>query len=315
LRELLSKVVASKGTSFGIFVALLAFLVVALMNALLKMAREGMPTMEVVFLRYLIGSLVLFCLVGRQPFRSLVPKGSTKFHFSRAILGTIAITCYTYSAKYLKLGDFTALSYTNPLFLAILASIFLKEQIPKVRWFAIALGFIGVLLIAQPERGGVSIAAVVLLFGCLSAASSDIFVRILTRRQSSSSIVLVFFTIAWIMVLPVMPFIWKNPTPVFWCLLIALGFISALGHTLFTKGLQLLPASLFSPFSYTSLIWTMIFAFCVWGDIPTARGIFGTLFIIADGCLAVISARGSLKQNGLEVYKNTKSVQLVDKTN
>jgi len=262
----------------------------------MKAARESLPSLEIIFLRTLVGSLLLIpFLVGQNP-KTLIEKGTFKFHFARASLGTVAMVCFAYAFKHMRLADGTAIGYTNPLFLAILARIFLKEKIPQVRWLAIALGFVGVVMVAQPDNGIISFAAVILIFGCVTAAASDIFVRVLTAFQSSLSIVAVFSMLSTVLLLPVMPFVWRNPDPFVWLLVILVGLGGAASQLLFTKALQLIPASLVAPFSYTSLVWVVILGFVFWHDVPTPKGILGTLFIIADGCLAVLSSRHVLRK-------------------
>jgi drug/metabolite transporter (DMT)-like permease len=252
---------------------------------------------EIVFLRTFIGALVLIPLVYKQPFSNIIAKGTIKFHFARASLGVIAMVCFAYAFKHLRLADGTAIGYTNPLFLAILAFLFLKEKIPKIRWLAIALGFLGVILVAQPDSGVISFAALVLVFGCIIAAASDIFVRILTGWQSSLSIVVVFSALSSLLLLPAIPFVWKTPDPFVWMLCILIGIGGAATQLLFTRALQLIPASLVAPFSYTSLVWVVMLGYAFWGDVPTARGVLGTLFIIADGCLAIASSRKFLRKS------------------
>jgi drug/metabolite transporter (DMT)-like permease len=133
------------------------------------------------------------------------------------------------------------------------------------------------------------IASLVMLVGCVAAASSDIVAKTLTGekwRMQSTSIVLIFFCLSALMLLPVMPFIWQTPDLRHVGLLAVVGVAGVTFQLLLTRALSLSKASAIAPFSYTSLIWATMLGFAFWKDLPAGSELLGVLFIVADGLLA-----------------------------
>ncbi len=275
----------------GLFFAFSAYLFSVLRNVAIKKVCESLPFIEVAFAQFAFGAIFLIPIIPKLSLKALVPEGTGKLHLARASLGVVAITLFIYAIPYLPLSVYMALSYTNPLILAVLSLIFLRESIPALRWLAIGLGFIGVLLIAHPQTSASHFATCVLMLGCLSAASSDIFVKTLSSKQSSSSIVFNFFTLGSLTLAPFLLFVWRTPTLIGVVLLVCIGLVGVLSQLALTKAFSYIPASLVAPVSYTSLIWATSFGFMFWHEFPSSIEILGSLCIIADGFLAYFSAR------------------------
>ena len=118
-----------------------------------------MSTFEILFFRSLIGVLVVLPFIMRNRFRDL---RTTKFRFHgcRALVHFSAQLCWMYGIIHLTLSDLTLIEFTVPVFTAVLAVMFLGETMWRHKWIATLLGFVGVLIILQPEgicvqRGGV----------------------------------------------------------------------------------------------------------------------------------------------------------------
>ena len=147
------------------------YFVVALFSAVVKVARENIPTGIVISVRYLIGALILFtCVGGWSQVKENLRITESLGHIRRAGLELMSFFCMAYAAPYLSLADFTAISFTIPLLLAILSRFILGEHIPYLRIIAMIFGFLGVVIVVRPGTSQFSFEMVVLLVGCLFAA-------------------------------------------------------------------------------------------------------------------------------------------------
>ena len=275
----------------GVIYALLAFVIQSSVVAAVKYVGTELPTVQVVCSRFLIG--FLFCLVlahRRGGITSVLPNSRWSLHILRGLLGLGAVVCFYYAIPLISLADYTALGFTNPLMLALLGWWFLREDMPLMRWAAIACGVVGVLLVVKPGFETVSYAVLVMLLGCLLAASSDIVVRILSRSTESLTIVSTFFGISALISSIALIWVWKTPSSYSqWIVLFLVGIGSVLFQLLWTKALAELPASAASPFSYTQIVWALLFDILLWKTYPDTLGMVGTAFIMADGILAYVS--------------------------
>jgi drug/metabolite transporter (DMT)-like permease len=279
----------------GVFFALVAFFLGASCSALIKSATTFLPYIQIVFVRYALGALIAFVFLGAKDKSGLMSLRHGMLHFQRAVLGMGAFISFVVSLHYTPLSVWTALSFTNPLMLAVLAAIILKERVSALRWLAILLGFSGVLIIVEPHETAGYLPIVLLILGCLSAALSDIAVRKLSSSYSSAVIVFIFFTICSILLLPVVPFFWRTPNFIELILLISIALCGLGSQLCLTKAIQTTSASSVAPFAYTSLLWTTVFGYLFWNELPTLKESAGILLIVADGILAYITIRKSSK--------------------
>jgi drug/metabolite transporter (DMT)-like permease len=278
------------GRLSGAHFAILAFLLFSLATAGVKQIGNDLPTFEIAFFRFLLGVIVLGC-VAPSSLRLLVPKSAIGLYIARSLLGCAWIACSFYATPLLPLANVTALGYTSPLILAVLAGIVLRERIPVLRWVAIALGFTGVLIVARPEAHAPLSPALIILGGCICAAIGDLIVRVLAKTQSAQAITASYFGLSTLMFLPVVLFIWRTPSVLDWWLLAVVGVFGALAQLALAESLKRTAASIVAPFAYTSLAWAVLIGWFAWGERPTLSGIGGGLLTIADAAFVWVSTR------------------------
>lgn len=133
----------------GVKYMLLASLTFAFMGAFAKLASESLPSLEVVFFRNIAGVIIILIAIMKTP---LVQKGGRPFLlFFRGFMGFAALLAFFYNIAHIPLGDAMTYSKTSPIFTAIFAYIFMKEQLSLRGWGAVFIGFIGILFITQPS--------------------------------------------------------------------------------------------------------------------------------------------------------------------
>lgn len=265
---------------------LVAMLLFAALDATAKHLAATFPVPMLVWARYTLHCLLMVALLApRLGWRLL----ATRRPLAQVVRGLMltATTGFGIAAlARMPLAETTALVFITPLLVTVLAGPLLRERIPPARWWAVAAGFVGVLLIARP--GGAMDAAGVGL--ALLAALAYSLYQILTRALSGSEspVTLLFYTalVGSAAMSLGAPLYWGGPLPdAHQALLIAsLGLYGGTGHFLLIRAFALAPASLLSPFLYVQLIWATLLGLIVFGHWPDAWALAG-MGIIAGGGL------------------------------
>jgi drug/metabolite transporter (DMT)-like permease len=205
-----------------------------------------------------------------QAGRSLLLLGSTALNF--------------FALKYLQLTETMSIMFSTPFLVALLAGPLLGERVGPQRRAAIAVGFIGVLIITRPGLGGLHPAAFLSLAGAVCYALYSIATRILASYDSSATTMFYSGFAGLLLATPLMPFVWSVPdSPLVWAMMVVVGALGALGHWLLILAHARAPAPVLSPFIYTQIIWMIALGFVVFGDLPDGWTLVGASVVIASG--------------------------------
>ena len=261
-----------------------AVAVFSVMDALLKFLAGRYPPMQVAALRGAtsLPFMVLPLLIARR-LRDLVPR-RWPMHLLRGALYVVTLVAFIYAVRALSLANAYALFLSAPLIVAALSAPLLKEQVGWRNWLAILVGLAGVLVMLRPNAAGLAnVGALAALIGACAYALSAIAVRVLTRTDTTASVV--FWTVSLMTVLASLIAApgWVSIEPAHWKLLIALGACGALGQYLFTEAFRSAPPAVVAPFEYTSLLWGIAIDRVVWQVLPSARVCVGGGIVIASG--------------------------------
>jgi drug/metabolite transporter (DMT)-like permease len=187
-------------------------------------------------------------------------------HLLRSMAGLGGMYCFFYVIAQLQLSEAFLLMSTAPLFIPIIAYLWIHEPVePKVRG-AIITGFIGIILILKPGMGVLRpIAFIGLGAGILGALA-----MVSIRRMSSTepTIRIVFYFTVFGTLISAVPLFWSWQTPKgeIWWLLILMGLLAAVGQFLLTKGYSLAPAAQVGPFTYGNVVFATFFGWIFWGE-------------------------------------------------
>lgn len=273
----------------GIALRLLTALLLAIMFSLVKLAStRGVNIVETLFYRQCGSALCAAGLVAAGPgFKSLHSR-RVGAHIGRMALGTVAMALNFAAMIMLPLAEATAIGFSVPIFSTVLAALVLGEPTGKWRWGAVGAGFIGVLLIVQPGRGGVPLSgAAVALVAALLTASVTIVIRQLGKTERAST------TVFWFAVSSLVPLgllmLWfaRAHEPVTWAIVGGLALAGGLAQLTLTGALRLAPVALVMPMDYTSLIWAALLGAWIFAETPTPWIWVGAPIIIASGLVIV----------------------------
>ena len=270
---------------YGMGLRLTGVAALSVMMALIKLVGDrGVVLGEIMFWRqgFAVPVILLWVMIGP----GLATLRTKRFgaHAKRATFGLTAMLLNFWSILLLPLAEATTFGYTVPLFATLLSALVLKERVRLHRWSAVALGFVGVLIVAQPGSGHIPLAGAA---AGLSAAALvglvSIQIRELTRTDPPATIAFWFSLISCV---PLFPFLLWTQTPhdgETWALLAGIGILGGLGQIAITSSLKYAPVSTVISMDYSSLIWASLAGWLIWNQLPSDATWIGAPVIIASG--------------------------------
>lgn len=261
-----------------------AVLFFALLDTSAKWLSVHMDPVQVVFARY-AGSMVMVLMLlnpwsrpgvlrTKRPWlqgvRSLLLLGSTMLNF-------IAV-------KYLQLAETVSIMFAGPLLVALVAGPMLGEWPGPRRLAAIAVGFLGVLVITRPGLGGMHPAAWLSVFGCVCYSFYSLATRQLAAFDPPETTMVYSGVAGTLAMLPLIPFFWSMPeTPLVWLVMLGTGLLGGFGHWLLILAHRLAPATVLAPFIYSQIVWMIVLGWFVFGQFPDRWTFVGAAIVIASG--------------------------------
>jgi len=282
----------------GIGLKLLSALLFALMSALVRKLGDVAPVGQMVFFRSAFAIppvLAIYAMRGElmTALRTSRPLGQ----LGRGSLSVCGMFSNFAALTRLPLADVTAITFASPLITVMLAAVILKERVRIYRWTAVAVGFVGVIVMLVPHfdmshyagAAGAS-AALGSLFAIAAAvfnAGTVIQTRRLTQSEATSSIVFYFSLICAIAGALTLPFDWYTPTAAELAGLIMLGMIGGLAHIFLTESYRHAAASVVAPFDYSAMLWALILGYWLFGELPSALVYVGAAIVIGAGLFVI----------------------------
>lgn len=266
----------------------LRLLAVAVLSTLMMLVKytagTGVRLPEILFWRQVPSVLLIF---GWLTMRGEIDRLRTQrlgSHARRAMLGLTGMF-FTFGAPLLlPLAVSTTLGFTTPVFAVILSALLLRERVGPVRWLAVALGFAGVVIIAQPGHALIPpFGAFVGIGAGFLVALISIQVRDLGRTDEPLSIVFWFAALSSPLLLAALPFTYTHHSAWQWFLLIAGGVLGCVGQLLLTASLRYGQVASVIVMDYSALVWATLYGWLVWSELPPAATWWGAPVIIAAG--------------------------------
>ena len=288
-------------TLLGISLKLLATLTLSLMAALVKTVSETVPTGQIVFYRSFFALVpLLIWLAWRNELIDAVRTRNFAGQMRRSLSSTAGMACGFAALAYLPLPDATAIGYFTPIVTTVLAAIILGETVRGARWFALLLGFSGMIVMLLPYfgAGGHAVAgdneARGAMLGVAAAVLSGyaaIEVRRLAQSERTGTIVFYFSSTAALFGALTAFYAWAPVTPYQVMLLVLSGILGGIGQILLTTSYRYATISTLAPFDYMSLIWAVALGFVVFGDVPHWLVLAGAALVIAAGMMVILQER------------------------
>lgn len=253
-------------------------------------ARSGLPTEQIVWLRFLGQLAAIVLALGLVSLPRLVRSSRPWLQGARSLL-LLGSTAFNFAALiYLRLDQALTIQFLAPLLASLLAGPLLGDWIGWRRLLAILVGFCGILVAIRPGYAEVH-PAVFLAFGCmLCYALFTLLTRYLSLSSSDPPETTLFLSLfaGAILYAPLALMSWQWPADTLtWVLLGLLGIFAGTGHFLFILAYRMAPVSSLSPFIYTQLAAATAIGYVVFGDLPDAWTLAGSGIVIISGLYLV----------------------------
>ena len=251
----------------------------SVMDLLVKWSSDY-PTGEVLFFRGFFGLLPTYFLIPKGKLKTFYTTERSKEHLFRCLMGLIALIAIVVALRELPLAVVVSLSYAAPLFITVLSIFLLSEKVGVFRWLAVIIGFIGVIIIAEPGFKGMNYLYFLPLIFCIGMA----FVTITIRKLSTTEpiwLISIFFTITIsITGLFTIPMGWKMPNFQDFILLSLIGVTGGSANLFLTQSYKLSEVSLVAPLKYLALVFAIFFGYFIWNEIPTIKTLIGASLVV-----------------------------------
>lgn len=247
----------------------------------------GVPAFQLAFMRYFPHFLISTALILRKGARwSSFQSEYMGLVLLRGMLLASATLCNFITLNYLPLTVVGSIMFSAPIIVCALSWLLLGERVGPWRWFAIILGFTGVLVVIRPFDASFHAIAFLNVYNAFSLALYSIITRKISGVVAAET--MQFWTSAFgvVALAPLAFFVWSMPeTPFHWALMIGLGIWGWAGHEVFSRAHAYAPAHTLMPYTYSFLLYLAIASYVVFAEVPDGWTLLGAAIIVASGLI------------------------------
>jgi drug/metabolite transporter (DMT)-like permease len=268
----------------GVLVMMGAQAIFGITDAIQKLAMETVPEMIVVWSRFALFAVFFLPVVAMRPAHlAATPERTLLILRGCCFLGA---TCFMAGAlARLPLATATTLMFVGPFIVTAMSALILREAVGWRRWSAIAVGFLGMLVVVRPGAGGDAVGwPAFLVLGSTLCWSLGVIATRVVGARSEATTMLVWQTIAgFALSAPFALLAWRTPDAREAALLLLNGCLNLAGQWMVVRALQLAPVSAVAPLTYTVIVWATLLGWSMFGTLPDLWTLAGAAIIILSG--------------------------------
>ena len=271
----------------GILLMMVGFFFYATADMVAKVLTQSMHPIQVAWVRQfglLAGVVTLLAIHGAVIMRSRYPV----LQICRGLTVVAASTSFVIAITYVPLADAVAITFLAPFIVTVLGALVLGERVGPHRWIAVALGFAGTLVIIRPGQGMLHPAILLALIAAAAFAFRQVISRVLTGSDPiSTTVVYTGLTATMALTLP-LPFFWSTPASgIDLLLMAAMAAAAGCGELAIIRALELAEVVVLSPLQYTLIVWSTMWGFLVFTQLPDMWTLTGTGLVVASGIYTI----------------------------
>lgn len=266
----------------GILFMCLSTIAFSVMHASIRFVSDTLPPFQIAFFRNFFGLAFLMPVLIASRFSVLHTK-NIGLHALRNCLNIVAMLMFFTALSMVPLAKVTALSFTAPIFVAVLSVIFLKERIRIYRWAAILSGFVGMLLILRPGFVALDTGSLMVIGSAAIWAVVMILVKILSRTDSSVTIVAWMGVFLCVFSIGPAIYVWQTPTLGDLGWLIFIGLWGSIAQVSLSQSFRETDPTVVMPFDFLKLIWAALLGVWFFSEIPDVYTWIGAGVIFGAG--------------------------------
>ena len=241
------------------------------------------PVGEVLFSRTLVSLALMAAFILPTAGFAVFRTQRLPAHLMRATSQATSQSLLLIAFMLMPLAGATAIMFSSPIFATLASAYFLHEKVGPTRWFALLVGFLGVLVIASPGADSFQVGALFALGNAILFGTVVAGVRGMTATESADTLIMYQLSLLTVAYALTLPFAFTMPTGFDALIMIISGLGNGGAQYWWTRAIHLAPTSAVVPFQYIQLVWAMLIGFAVWGEMPTAALLIGSGIVIASG--------------------------------
>lgn len=254
-------------------------LLFSVMGICIRYASHTVDNYTIVFFRNVVGLILFLPFIFKQGI-GFVKTEKLWMHTWRSIVGLAAMYGFFYAIAHLKLSNAMVFTYSSPIFIPVIAWLFLKEKITIAMICAAVLGFIGVFCVAKPDQGLLNWISVIGIASSLLASMAFVTVRALTQTEPPERIVFYFCLIGSALSVIPMFWVWRPYHLQELLFLIGAGILANVSQIFMSHAYRLAPAGQIAPVNYMAIIFAGVWGFLLWNEVPDLYSVIGFCIIL-----------------------------------
>jgi len=266
----------------GIGFMLVAVFLFALNSAVGKWLVAKYPVGEFMLIRSLFTLLFLSPLIWNAGPAAFAAAPRPGLQVLRVVLSSGEVAMFFWAVSYLPLADTTTFYLAGPIYVTALSVLLLSERVGWRRWTAVLVGFTGVVIALQPSSSSFTLPALIALSGSVTYALVLITTRAL-RETNDVVLMTTYFIGAIAFGLATLPFGWVPPDAYDLLYLGAVGFANVVAQFCVIRSLKLASATVVVPYQYTLILWSVVFGWLMFAELPDNYTVAGAMIIAAAG--------------------------------
>jgi len=279
----------------GVFWMLVTAFFFVCVHATGKYLLTRYPLVQVVWGRYIF-HLILALLILAPRLFEVIRSGNLRLQLLRSAFMLGSTTFYFAGVQYLPLTEANAINFLTPILVVILAQPILGEHVGLQRWIGVVIGFFGAMIIIRPGSGLMDVAAGIIMLSALCNACYQLSTRKIGAIDDPLTTVLYTALVGSVGASLVVPFNWEPMDIEGWSLMIAIGAFALIGHFALIKAYRLATAPTIAPFGYSILLWSVLFGYILFNQLPDLWTLFGATIIVIGG-ITILQARAGAPAN------------------
>jgi drug/metabolite transporter (DMT)-like permease len=277
--DALSRLIPSR-TVRGFTLAVVSGIFFNFLNGSVKELASDMPPLYVAWGRWVAGvSVIAPWLLWRNGLAGLRTR-DMRLHWFRGVFHTTGYGLWYEAVVWLPLATMAGLGFTGPIFVTLGAVLFLHETVHWRRWVAVAVGFIGMLVIVRPGLTEMNPGIIMMLFAVPLMAGSNLVGKVVSGRDQPGGIVFWQSVVGMICFTPLGLWFWQTPSLPQLGLFAACGLFGTLGYFFITWAYRLLDISALQPITFLGIVWAALMDVAVWGKTSDVWTFVGAAIIV-----------------------------------
>lgn len=279
----------------GIVLMCLSTIAFSIMHGLVRFVSEVLPPFQIAFFRNIFGLAFLLPLLMRSRFAILRTK-QIGLHALRGVINMAAMLMFFTALAISPIAKVTALGFTAPIFMAILAVLVLGERFRIYRWSAIFLGFVGMLIILRPGLVAIDTGALLVIESAALWAVAMIIIKIQSRTESSLTIVAYMGIFLGVFSIAPAVWVWQPFGLQTLGFMVLIGLFGSIAQMAISESLKETDSTALMPFDFLKLIWTAMIGVWFFSEIPDIYTWIGATVIFLSGLFIAIRERSIQRQ-------------------